>query len=462
MPNDTRPWSLARAREVAATAIRSLRADAAGPPPASASTRDVAPSSSVREDGYANPVTGHGTSRDKRKYTQFQSVPVVDLVARDLWRSSDLCARIIEKKTNEAFREGYKIKTDDAEDIEKSAEDLRVNEIVRHARHMERAYGGSAIFPVLETTGDLSTPLEETRIGHIDALHVFEPRELTPASWYRDIRSPKYGMPESYRLLPITNGVLSFNYAQTIVHESRLIVMPGRRITREFLGGQRSGWGDSELMPADEVIADYGIAWTGVGALLAEFAGGTLYMDQLAELSATKGGRMKIEARLAAMDIAASTIKLRVVDAKDKFAREQTPISGLSDIIVQFAQRVAAAADMPLTILLGMSPAGLNATGDMDIRSWYDRVAVEQHRMQHFVQRVLRLVMLAIDGPTNGKVPDVWSIEWNPLWQPTDQETATTRLAIAQADALNIANGQYSGAEAAKSHYGGEVYSPVR
>jgi len=37
-------------------------------------------------------------------------------------------------------------------------------------------------------------------------------------------------------------------------------------------------------------------------------------------------------------------------------------------------QLASGAADIPMTRLLGQSPAGMNATGDGDMRNYYDRI----------------------------------------------------------------------------------------
>ena len=43
-----------------------------------------------------------------------------------------------------------------------------------------------------------------------------------------------------------------------------------------------------------------------------------------------------------------------------------------------FLQVAAGAADIPVTRLLGQSPAGLSATGDSDTRNYYDMIAARQ------------------------------------------------------------------------------------
>jgi phage-related protein (TIGR01555 family) len=103
-----------------------------------------------------------------------------------------------------------------------------------------------------------------------------------------------------------------------------------------------------------------------------------------------------------------------------------TSFAGLPEMMDRSMMRVAAAAEMPLTLLFGRSPAGMNATGESDIRGWYDTVADAQtDELKPNLERLLKLIMLAQDSPTRGKVPERWAVEFHPLWQPTELEAAT-------------------------------------
>ncbi len=417
----------------------------------------------TRNDGWVNRASGHGTARDRRTYTEFTANHVSDIEALQLWRSEDIAARIIEMAPREALRRGFDLKAEDkelSETIMASIEEIGLRDAIVKAGCTERAMGGAAIYPAMDSDEDLAQPLNEGSIGKITALHVLEPRELHPVSYYGDIQSPKFLMPKKYRLVPITSG-LSTGSSNQIIHESRLIIFPGQRVTRQLQPGQRPGWGDSILNRPQKVIEDYGIAWSGAAHLLTEFAQGVLEMEGYAELCAQpgEGGLAEIDRRFDAMARARSTLRMMVVDAKDKYTRQQTPISGLDAMLIQFAQRVAAAADMPVTILMGMSPAGLNATGDSDIRTWYDRVAALQEYYRPRIEHIIRLLLLSADGPTQGIEPDKWSIDFHPLWAPTEKERAETRKIVADTDALYLDRMVVSPEDVAQSRWKGDTFS---
>ncbi len=58
-----------------------------------------------------------------------------------------------------------------------------------------------------------------------------------------------------------------------------------------------------------------------------------------------------------------------------------------------FLQVAAGAADIPVTRLLGQSPAGLSATGDSDTRNYYDMIAARQELdLRPQLERLDRLI----------------------------------------------------------------------
>jgi phage-related protein (TIGR01555 family) len=417
------------------------------------------PRKQERRDGWINTATGHGTSRDRRLLTSYGLDVVTDLEAMNLWRSEFLAARIIEAVPNDAFRRGWEIRTEDkakAEAVVARCEELGVDDAMTRAAEYERAYGGAAIFPVMQgALGDLAQPLNETGIASVDALHVLEPRELWPAEYYTDLAHPKFGMPKAYRLTPLMSGRGGYIQNQ-VIHESRLVIFPGQRVSRQTQPGQREGWGDSVLSRPHRVLADFGLAWGSAATLIHDFGQGVLKMKGLSDLQA----QASIESRFAAIDMFRSTLRTLVIDADDDFARTTTSLAGLEGVLVQFMHLMAAAVDMPVTILMGTSPAGMNATGESDTRGWYDRVArIQSADYRPRLEQLLKQIMLSTSGPTGGKEPTVWSAEFRPLWAPSEKEQADTRLVIAQTDQVYVDMGAVSPDDIAESRWKGDTYS---
>lgn len=420
-----------------------------------------------RADGWQNVVTGVGTALDKRTGGTVTLDIVPDIEARDLWRASDLAKRIIEELPKDALREGIQIKMDDkeiAEDVIAFLADLPGPSIVgkgaiaswTRARQFERAYGGAAIFPVInDAAGSLDVPLDENNIQSIVRLQVFEARQLQPLSYYQDPEHPKFGEPEVYQVMPLTShGGESY----ATIHETRLIIYPGIRVSAEDLAGCRMGWGDNVLTPVRSVLNDFELSFGGAAHLLQDFAQGVIKLDGLAEIVAMDGTGSASK-RLELMNWARSMLKAIVMDSKDSFERVTTNLTGLPEMIDRFMFRLAAAANMPVTKLMGMSPAGMNATGESDTRGWYDTVSSDQTYQLPMIERLVQLVLLSKDGPAGGIEPDNWSVEFPPLWQPSETETANARKAQAETDAIYLDRGVLSPEEVARARFGGDCYS---
>lgn len=375
-----------------------------------------------------------------------------------------------------------------AEELMGALEEMGLEEAFWSALCYERAYGGGAILIGADDgQEELAAPLDEERITSIRHLTAFRggwDGELVAWSWYRDPRSPKYGQPEIYMLrndgVPLarvpapgekpTAEMLAVNtnaYGGPHVywvHESRLLVFPGVAASRRARVQMR-GWGDSLFTRVDEVLAQYAQTWGGVANLMTDFSQGVLSIEGLAEALGgnNRNGTAKVTARALALQMSRSIARLLLIDKDEEFKRDTASLAGIGDVLQQFALRLAAAADMPVALLMGQAPAGLNATGASDIRFFYDRVAAKQNkRMLPQLRRLVRLLMLAKDGPTNGVEPDRWSVSFRPLYQMTALEQADLRLKVAQTDDIYLRNGVLSPEEVAASCYGGSEWSMER
>lgn len=418
--------------------------------------------SQVRTDGIYNPFTLHGTVDDARSYTRHVTRPLLDEQALDLRRGNWLAKRLVEWLPADCFRKGYVLKLpskDDAEALMALVESLGVNQKIVQAGQMEDTCGGAALFPVLDgATGDLSEPLDldSPRILSLKAIHLLEPRELQPLTWYEDITSPKFRMPERYRVWTLGR---SSRATGTVIHESRLWVFPGVRVSAEDQPGQREGWGDSKLTPVTEIINDFGLAWGSAATILHNFSERVQKVDGLMKILAQRDGEALLLKRRRAQDKGRSTLKTEVIDAADDIVQQSMSVAGLPDMLVQFAQLVSGAGDIPMTRLFGMSPAGMNATGEFDLLGVHERVATEQtKKYTAVVEWILRLIMLSAEGPLGGQEPDVWSIEWKPLKQQTESEIAQTRKLVMETDQGYVDMG-LPAEGVLRDRFGGDSYS---
>lgn len=455
----------------------------------------------VRFDAWQNALTGIGNAlTDKRMSTTFDLEIILPEYAEQLWRGDDLAARIVETWPNEMLRQGYDVTVaeDDSSEtdesyvdaasrgdgaawvtrkrarmdakkkgeklqdlVTKKLEELGANEAFHKALCYRRAYGGGAILlGANDGVADLQLPLKEDAVSSIDFLTVLEPRELMPLYYYADPRAPKFGQVAIYQLQTIAPGApmpseKNFGITLQRVHESRLIVFMGSRVTRRVTNEAVAGWGDNVFTRCNRVLSDFNVSWASAGILVHDFAQAIFKIKGLAEAMAMdKDDLLKI--RMRAVELSRSTARAVLIDSEEDFKREQTPVAGLPELLDRFMSRLAAAADMPLTLLMGQSPGGLNATGDSDVRFFYDRVSSAQERdLRPALERLIRLILISMGGDE----PDQWGVEFRPLWQATEKEQADARFVQAQTDQIYIVNDVVSPDEIAKSRFGGDQYS---
>jgi phage-related protein (TIGR01555 family) len=113
---------------------------------------------------------------------------------------------------------------------------------------------------------------------------------------------------------------------------------------------------------------------------------------------------------------------LTVLDAEDSYQPHSYSFGGLSDIILQFGQQISGATGIPLVRLFGQSPAGLNSTGESDLRMYYDNILSQQEsRLRDGMLLVLRVMYRSLFGQD---APDDFDFDFSSLWQTSEKEKA--------------------------------------
>lgn len=407
-------------------------------------------------DDWQNLMTGLGVlGRDKRLGAVFQAPLITQASAEEIWKGDDIAARIVETIPNEMLREGYEIQVPDdkkrGEAIEDLAEEMEVNDHFRTAMQYERAYGGGAILMGIDDGQDWSKPLNEDRIRAFDWMSTLTPRELMPLRYYSDPLKKNYGEIAVYRLVPIDSPPGADIRALQEIHESRLIRFGGIRTSRGMiLRSIMPGWGLSIFTRIIQVVNDFQASWQGAAILMQDFAPGVLKMKGLAKLLASqKPGENDLAMRARAISRGRSIANTTIIDSEEEYERKTVSVSGLAEILAQQSLRLAATAEMPVSLLMGQAPAGLNATGDSDIRWFYDQIATRQeNKGRRPLRRLLNLLARA-----NGGAPKKWALKFHAPWQLTELESADLRLKQAQTDQIYIQEGVVTPQEIARSRF---------
>lgn len=344
-----------------------------------------------------------------------------------------------------------------AEEVTAKLEELDAATAFLEAMQFARAYGGGAILlGVLDGAKDLRKPLKLEKIESLAFLTTLQPRELRPVRWYKDPRAANFGEAEVFEIVQDVTGSVPKS-ERVYVHESRLIIFQGVKISRRRRRA-RKGWGDSVLNRMAGVLRDFHMSWDGTAILLNDFSQAIFKMKGLAEALQGQDDDLVIK-RATLVDMSRSIARAVLLDSEEDFDRKTTNVAGLPDLLEKFCLRLAAAVSMPVTLLMGQSPAGLNATGNSDVRFFYDSIGGWRDRVfRPRFNRFMQVLFAAKDGPTEGREPENWSVEFGSFWQLDDLQEAERRLKNAQADKSYVDAGVLTPEEVASARFGGDKY----
>lgn len=324
---------------------------------------------------------------------------------------------------------------------------------------------------------NLTEPLDPRRVKSVTHLNVYTggwDGELIAWRYYGDMTGPKYGMPEIYMLrnlgtppsgppAPGENPGAAIGSSPTIkyIHESRLLVFPGVAASRRVRQWNR-GWGVSGFVRVEEVLSAYNQTWGGVALLMQELEIKALSVQGLFDMLTSKDATKKALAKNRAKEIVRSfsVARMYVIDATEKLERQSATLAGVADVLREFVLRLAAAANMPVSLLMGQVQGGLGDASKGDLTFFYDRVrAWQRERIINPLERLYRVLFAAGDSPTARKEPEKWSVVLRSLQQESPKEKADRQKVIADTDNVYVTMGAVSAPEVAATRFGGAEFN---
>jgi phage-related protein (TIGR01555 family) len=430
----------------------------------------------VKLDGWQSTVTGVGLAASDKGVSYYLSRPPLlqPRQCSDLYHFDDLANVICSAVPEDATREGIEVvrqteggdgvgdievsqAQEESQAVEARLEALDALGVTREAMTWARTMGGAGVLGLFEGGGLPWEPLQEESITKVVALKCIDREDLTPASYY--LSGPKAGETEVYYLNLVTqSGIQASNLR---IHESRVIWFRGASTSRkERL--TNGGWDHSVLQRIYPVLQQVNGAWGAVMSMMQDMSQAVIKLEGLIDAMGSDGGPEVMQARVNFMNLVRGITRMLVLDAGSKDSPgesfevvERGSVTGAEALVDRLFTRLAAAGRMPVTRLMGQSPAGLNATGDADVRWWYDTIRVCQTlEVKPRYLRIVRWVCIELGFKTDG-----WDITFPPLWQMTPMEEATLRKSVADTDAIYIDKGVTLPEEITLSRWGNGYYS---
>lgn len=381
-------------------------------------------------DGLENVVAGLGTDRDKRSYSVWADPRILTRQElENMYRGSWLAKKIVNAVADDMTREWLHVTFDGEElgtTIEQAEKRFALKRKTNEALKWSRLYGGAVII-IGTRDRNLAKPLDvkNVRKGDLRYLHVVDRWRLSPAgSLNRDLESPNFGMPDSY--------VLAESTVQ--VHHTRVLRFNGEKLPY-FAWLRNAMWDDSVLQHVMDSLMNCDTTTHAIATMMFESNVDVVKSEGLADVLARKDGEAVLTKRFQVAALLKSFNRMLLLDGTESYEKKQNSFANLDKVIQQFMIDVSGAADIPMTRLFGTSATGMNATGDNDVRNYYDMVSAKQEaelrpQLEYLYEVLVRSEL--------GHMPEDFRFDFNPLWQLSETEQATVEKTRADRDQVYL------------------------
>lgn len=384
-------------------------------------------------DGFDNFVSRLGLNNNN---TLSAGLYIFNLMTRNriqleaAYRGSWVVGQVVDCVAEDMTRAGINVTTNEEEqdikELQSGIARLAIWSSLCDLIKWGRLYGGA--IAVIQIEGqDLSTPLKIDTItkGQFQGLVVFDRWQLNPNLEKIIQAGPNMGLPEYYDI--VTTSTSSQPVAPSAVgairvHHSRVIRNIGIKLPF-FQAITEMMWGESVLERLWDRLIAFDSVTMSTANLIERANNRTIGVENYREIIAA-GGKAKegLIAQFEAMREFQTNEGLTVMDKNDTFQTTNYTFSGLPDVMLQFGQQLAGASQIPLVRLFGQSPAGLNSTGESDLRMYYDGINAKQEAtLRPGITVLLHVMWRSFFGKPAPK-----DIEFNfvPLWQMSATDKA--------------------------------------
>ena len=398
-----------------------------------------------RLDGFVNLLSGIGKKgRDKTTANSFEAPDYNqfnDQMLTDLYISEGLGAKIINRPADDMTRTWITVLNDSEGTIQEELKRLKAHNAVNKAIKWARLYRGAII--VIFFDGD-STDIEKPmpkNIRGIKSLRVYSAAriKITTSDIVDDFDSEYFDDVEVFPIVKKNGGEMR-------VHTSRCLIFKGET-PPDYAHGldfKYQYWGIPTIMRIWERLSNYSVVEKGVSTLMQEASIGKFTWLNLLNMLAqnNKEGLDQIYTRMEIVNASKSILNAVLLAEGESYTRDNLTFTGIPEVMDRMMMNLSAVADgIPVSILFGRSAAGMNATGDSDFRAYYDTISSAQDNWLFYILKKLVDIIGEYKKVKNPK------IEFNPLEEANEKETAEIRKTNTESDKMDMEMGLYTAEE---------------
>lgn len=373
----------------------------------------------MARDSFANfeARVGYGTdNQTSASGYQFDFISRNRVQLEAMYRSSWIVGQAVDVVAEDMTREGVEIRGEldpkKIERITKAEKRLGLWQSICDTIKWSRLYGG-AVGVLLIDGQNMATPLNLDSIGRNQFKGIYAMDRWLVQPSMNDLITelgPHLGRPRFYDI--VADGLA---LRRQRIHYSRLIRLDGvdlpywQRLSENL-------WGQSVIERLFDRLIAFDSTTTGTAQLVYKAYLRTYKVDQLRDIIATGGPALEgLVKQIEMIRRFQSNEGITLMDSKDEMQTNAYTFAGLDDVLLQMGQQLSGALQIPLVRLFGQSPAGLNSTGESDLKTYYDRIKQEQER------RLMAPVSLVYDilhrSELGDKPDDAFNLEFAPLSQ---------------------------------------------
>lgn len=388
-------------------------------------------------DAFSNPLfrLGYG-SQSPLEATEYPLTRMTDNYAllNSLYRDNWVVQNVINLMVDDMLREWYKITgpltPEQQAELARVERQTSLRERITQGMYWGRLYGGAAgLILIRGQENILDQPLDLDTImpGTFAGLYILDRWSgVTPdMGLVQDITSPDFNLPEYYSINNAEGRMIAR------VHHSRIIRFTGRELPYLEKIAELY-WGESEIEALYKDVVAHDNVSANMAALTFQANINTMEVQNLEQLFSI--GSVEQQKRfwklMQAQSVMQSNFGIRLVNKGDQITNQQYSFGGMDTVYESVCHNLCGASHYPMTKLFGRSPAGLNSTGEGDLKNYYDYIdSQRESKLRPILEKLLPILAVS----TWGGIPEGIEIAFPPLWTPTAKEIADIAKGKAEA-----------------------------
>ena len=313
---------------------------------------------------------------------------------------------LIGQPVDDAFKTFPEIRSEqldeeNIEELKKFFEQNKWMQIFKQAIKWSRLFGGGGLFLNVPQNPASELRIDKIKKGDKVKLYAVDRWELNfQVDAKVDIQTVNND----------TDQTVPYNLYGQPVHKSRVMKMVGREAP-SLLRLQLGGWGMSEIERLIRSLNSFLKNQDVIFELLDEAKIDVYKINGFNSTLYTKGGTEKVSKQVQISNRMKNYLNALLMDKEDEYDQKTMAFSGLSELLIQNRQALAADLKMPVTKLFGISAAGFNS-GEDDIENY--NAMLESEIRANNKGYFITLVQIAC-AVLFGFVPDDVDVEFGEL-----------------------------------------------